>query len=949
MMPPKRTLFKASLYNATSLNTCGDDFIIAVQRFAPDILAINESWLREGCEALAPVVPSYKFKMHPRSRDIRGGRGGGLAYYLRDGLKTRMLQHPVSSVEQWWLRCTVNGLRLAIGTAYRPPWQSVDLFLDALTESITSFYNFDKIILLGDFNINQMETHSVSFHKFSCFLQSVSLCQVVNVPTHYTESSATIIDVVCTDAFVRELEVYNVTGITGHSMVNVTFNIKKQKFMPRLVTYRPIKTIPLDCFNREVLSCDWVSAAVSRLSVSDMVHDFTQNVTGIFDKFAPLKTSYIKDKPLPWITGCISLMMRLRDAALKRYRSTKEEAHKLYYKSLKKQVDLSMYHEKKAFFCHHVNNVCKDPKALWKNIKENVLSESNKTYQLPPHFDNPDQINDHFLTLPCTADVPLSELNYFEFHRFGSAVFTLRCVDEVAVGKAILSINSNAQGIDGISKDMIILTLPHTLSYITALLNKSIATSTFPLSWKTAVVTPIPKIGSPASFSDLRPISLLPFLSKILERVVYIQLVNFLEVNNVFPEFQSGFRKGVSTATALLDVIDNVLAAQDTGKATILTLLDYSRAFDCISIPLLLSKLAYYGFDETTLHWFNSYLSGRSQVVRIRLPDGKTASSEVRAVNRGVPQGSILGPILFILYTADMVKHIQHSRYHMYADDTQIYVHVDPNDIKTALKNLHSDLDNIARWSIRNALHLNPIKSKYMILGSKKQIGTVLSLGPHVSILGSEVAYVTQARNLGIEMDSRLRFEDHVTSVAKNCLFRLKVLYKVRRFLSENVRLNLCESLVLSRLNYGDVVTGPCLLSTSKRLIQRVQNACIRFCFNIPSRSHITPYLHSKKLLNMHSRRSLHFSALVHSVIKAKRPEYLYKKLEWATYTYNSRRTNSISLITPFHTTRAFEGSFRFQASKCWNDLPPPLRKPLSKQNIKQKLKLILLEKQMLA
>ena len=236
-------------------------------------------------------------------------------------------------------------------------------------------------------------------------------------------------------------------------------------------------------------------------SVSDMVEYYRDTAVGLYDKFAPMATSYLKDKPLPWLTDNIKLMMSLRNDALSRYRATKTDAHKSYYKLLKKQVETAMFFEKQAYYRYHINNIYKDSKTLWKHLKENILTENNKYQYLPSQFDSPDLINDHFLSLPGDGAVSPMELSYFKSNRYNEAVFALRCVDEVEVGKAILSIQSNAYGIDGMSKDMILLTLPHTLPYITALLNKSISTSTFPQSWKTAVVTPIPKVSSPAAYS----------------------------------------------------------------------------------------------------------------------------------------------------------------------------------------------------------------------------------------------------------------------------------------------------------------------------------------------------------------------------------------------------------------------------------------------------------------
>ncbi|KAI5636771.1 reverse transcriptase (RNA-dependent DNA polymerase) domain-containing protein [Phthorimaea operculella] len=265
---------------------------------------------------------------------------------------------------------------------------------------------------------------------------------------------------------------------------------------------------------------------------------------------------------------------------------------------------------------------------------------------------------------------------------------------------------------------------------------------------------------------------------------------------------------------------------------------------------------------------------------------------------------------LFILYSADITKHIHNCHYHLYADDVQIYIHTKPQDLAQSLQKLNSDLDSIAKWSTQNSLMLNPTKSKFMVLGSKKQVSRCVMQAPNVTVLGTPVELVTQAKNLGIEMDSRLRFQAHIESIARTCLYRLKIFYKIRHLLSTDVRLKICESLILSRLNYCDVVIGPCLLSTSKKLIQRVQNACTRFCYKVPPRTHITPVLNNHGILNMESRRYLHFSSLVHSVVKFKSPPYLFSKLKWATYNFNSRNKNSFLLKTPFHKTRAFEGSF---------------------------------------
>lgn len=275
------------------------------------------------------------------------------------------------------------------------------------------------------------------------------------------------------------------------------------------------------------------------------------------------------------------------------------------------------------------------------------------------------------------------------------STFTLNTIGSEEVVKIIKKLKTNAEGHDGITLDMLLSTLPESLAVLTRIVNRSIETSTFPDGWKIAVVRPLPKNNNPQVINDLRPISILPCISKIVEKVVCQQLTVYLESNKILPDVQSGFRKHKSTATALLDVTDNLLCAQDKGMCTLLVLLDFSRAFDSINVELLMSKLCYYGFDQSSQNWFNSYLSNRFQYVEIKTSDGSSTFSQITPVHRGVPQGSILGPFLFILYCADITNCLKHCQYHIYADDVQIYISFKSDEIGTAISNLTEDLNNI--------------------------------------------------------------------------------------------------------------------------------------------------------------------------------------------------------------------------------------------------------------
>lgn len=942
-----KKFLRVGLLNAGSLGTNHDDFIVGMDRHAVDIMAINETWIRPGEDGRAPRVPGYRLRHIPRPDFVRGGRGGGVGFFVKVGVVARTRAHPIDprhkNIEQMWLTTTVNGKKLAIGTAYRPPWLDVELFLDAVTDSINSFSGCDNLILLGDFNINVLNNSDIKTKHLLTTLQCLNLSQIVTTPTHFTDNSNTLIDLVCTDLPVRRVSVESTGSLRGHAFVICEFNIKKQKCAPHTITYRPLKNICPDAFGRDTNMIRWdLIQTVS--DVNEMVHLFTHVIISLFDIYAPLKTTTFRKNNYPWITDNVKLMMQLRNEALSTYRQAKSRGKLLYYKSLKTLVNSSMFFEKQAYYKFNINNKINNPKVLWKNLKSTLLPVKN--YELPTHLNDVNLINNHFLNIPGQIDVTISLLSFFEFQRFSHHIFSIKTVSSDTIFKIIKGLKSNAEGYDRISLKMLLMTLPHSLDTISAIVNLSITTSIFPDLWKVAVVRPLPKNNNPTDVKDLRPISILPCASKILERVVCQQMTDFLEKNKVLPEVQSGFRKGRSTTTALLDVTDNILAAQDEGMCTLLVLLDFSRAFDSINTTLLLSKLSYYGFDTAALNWFHSYLTSRQQFVELRQPSGSPFSSNLIEINRGVPQGSILGPILFILFSADIISCIKNSKYHIYADDVQVYIHFRPSDLVNTLKDLNDDLKRISAWSADNGLLLNPLKTKFMVLGTKR----LLALLPEtiqVSLMSQVVDRIYEARNLGLNVDADMRYEKHIADSVQNCFYRLKTLYNLRPYLSEDLRIQLVETLVLSKLNYADIVYGPRLLSRTQRLVQRVQNACARFCFNIPPRSHVTPFLSKHFVLKMKSRRKLHLACLLFGIIKFENPTYLYRKLKlMASSRQCSRRHASQQLCIPRHRTANFTGAFRYAASKCWNNLPPPIRALSGIVSFRFKLKKYLLDEQ---
>lgn len=284
-------LLKVSLFNAGSLGTKHDEIITAIERESADIVAINETWLRDRQDERAPIVPGYRLRHTPRPVATRGGRGGGVGFYVKCGVSVRTLAipHPVVSAaqtEQMWLSLNVNGMRFIIGTAYRPPWFCAEDFFDTLTDSISSFNNYDKVILLGDFNINMIDANEVKTQLLYRFLNSFNLSNHVNEPTHFTAHSQTIIDLICSDAPITKVSVHYVPELGGHAVVTAELKIKKPKIARKVVKYRPLKSISLDVFNMDLECLDWDSI-IDLDNVDDMVTHFNEMLLNLFKRHAP--------------------------------------------------------------------------------------------------------------------------------------------------------------------------------------------------------------------------------------------------------------------------------------------------------------------------------------------------------------------------------------------------------------------------------------------------------------------------------------------------------------------------------------------------------------------------------------------------------------------------------------------------------------------------------------
>ena len=445
--------------------------------------------------------------------------------------------------------------------------------------------------------------------------------------------------------------------------------------------------------------------------------------------------------------------------------------------------------------------------------------------------------------------------------------------------------NNKSTGVSNISTKLLKLAAPiicHPLAYICSL---SMFTSTFPSEWKKAKVTPIYEDGDKSDVSNCRPISVLPILSKILERAVHDQLYNYLTCNNIINQCQSGFRRNHSTNTALLDVTDHILKNANDGKVTASIFLDLKKAFDTVSHEMLIKKLNSYGITESALQWFKSYLSDRTQAVNVN-----STLSDFKSINIGVPQGSILGPLLFIIFVNSLPESVNTScKCVMCADDTKLLLSSsDPNILQ---KDLDLNLNKIASWFQTNNLTLNIKKTKLMLFGTKQSFCKFKDTS--LIYEGVMIERVEKFKYLGVLFDPQLSWDDHVNYLSSNISKRIGGICRVNYYLPSQTVNMLAQALVFPHFEYCSSVWSNISLHLLNEL-QILQNRLARILLSADIRTPVNKMMEDLDWDKLTCRWEQQLLIQTFKCLKQIAPVYISSNFIF-TYSTHSKCTRSQS------------------------------------------------------
>lgn len=907
-------LMRIGHLNAQSIKSCIDEAGEIIKAADFDLMGICETWLDTNTPKVLYEIADYKIIRNDRAI----GTHGGVAIYLKKHIKSKIVGKSLGEtrIEYLYLQIDLRGSKLVVCIFYIPDTPSVSEMkeFENLFTDVGSKY--DNILVMGDFNVNLLSDTPTS-RSFKQILTCLDLTFYENGPTRKNSLLDLIILRNGSKSKFKNFGRVR-TSLSDHDMIFINYNSRVPKYKPTYIYIHDIDNVNIQQLFCEAEKLNWQEIYCTN-DCNIQLKILYDNINYLFNNNVSRKKVLQKDKDHKWINPNILSNITIRDRAYKIYLKSKSDADKQIYQTLRAKVKRDICNSKKHYF-NGMLNPSLNNKKLYSNIREVGLMKNN----LLENVMDPDELNKHF-TLSCKGSAALvcPDVNFSFDSAFSG--FSFVHVNEMEVWQYFANMKSNAVGTDGVPTKFIRLLMPIIITHVTHIFNTCITTSIFPTMWKSALIIPVPKVAHPENAGDFRPISILCALSKVFEKVLSNQILEYLHNNkHLLDEFQCGYKKHHSTVTGLLKVISDITENMDASESVLLVMLDFSKAFDMVGHASLVSKLRYnFQFSNPATNLIYSYLNERLNTTKVGDKFSSPLSSHI-----GVPQGSILGPLLFVMYSNDLNKCLKHCSHISYADDVQLYLTINDKNKQERVNDMNHDLSVISRWSNTNNLRLNTNKSQAIILSKFKKIDSV----PDVMLNGIPINYSTSVKNLGIFVQSNLNWADQVSNMCRRIYGTLYRLRQLRKFTPIKTRYLLVKSLIIPLFSYGLEIFYNMNSNLRKRL-EVCFNDCARYIYGINRRSHVSNFSQSILGCNIYDFFKYRVLCFIHKLIYLQQPNYLYFKLSFG----KSVRSNN--LILPKSNCKIHYDSLFVSGVTLWNKLPNQLKRTRNHSSFKELLK----------
>ena len=838
-----------------------------------DVICLQESWLSDKDNYNIFKINDYN--LYKKDFEENCSTHGGLVVYIRKEIC-------VSKVEPIFNKYTYEGMVVTVKTQnnkkvkliniYRPPRDSFDDFINDYIPTISDkIKDANEVIITGDFNINLLNImNSRKTCSFYDHMLNFHLFPAITFPTHFLDKTCTLIDNIFTKFATASQSLRSgilVSSISDHFPTFISINLNLMKLpKPKFIMSTMSDLNSLDNLKTELDTLDFdIILNKDPFANPNTNYEKVQHIiSSLIKKYFPLKRvrfNKYKHQDNNWITSGIMRSIKFKDKLYKRIKTTptSNPLHQVLKQNLRVYQNIlrTLIKNAKAKYYENVfNNNNKDIKKTWDVINSVIKgSKSNTTFPTYINVRNLlisdqkniiEEMNSYFTSVGQNM-APESNRNYDGFSDFFSSTnnnkFYFKDVTENEVYKIINKFQSKeTKDVDGLSTKILKKISPSLFRPITLIINQSLHTGIFPDKLKIAKIIPIYK-GNDLNvnvISNYRPISILPCISKVFEKIVYVQLYDHFTRYNLFSTSQYGFRSEHSTDFALLETTNRIHEYLNDGLTPLAVYMDLSKAFDTINHDILLHKLEKYGISNVELSWFSDYLTNRFQYVFYNYN-----VSSLKRITTGVPQGSILGPLLFIIYINDLPS-VTDINIIQYADDTCLLIPFkytpDQNLLQRKSKDINEKLNVIFEWLSANSLSLNIGKTKCTLFHYKQK---TIEVFPSIKIDNIQLNFVEHYKFLGIFVDDSLSWDFQINQISNRISKLNGLLSRLKNTFPKHVLNIIYNSLILSILNYGILCWG---FGQCDR-IKVLQKKAIRNVNNSPYNSHTLPICKQMNIL----------------------------------------------------------------------------------------------------
>ena len=909
-----------------------------------DILVISET-------KLDPSFPPGQFHIDgymPPIRADRNRHGGGLLIYIKEGVPAKevsLRNSTAKDVEAKAIEINLHNIKWLLIGIYRPPSQSKDFFLEEMRKNFEKFCTkYENFLMIGDFNLSEDDD------SLDQFMQELNLENVVKVPTCFKSDSPTCIDLILTSdkrklANIKAIE----TGLSDfHAMVVTTLKGSFHKKGPRIITYRDYSKFDNHTF-REKVGEEFNSKPL----MTEDFNTFDSTVKSILDKQAPLKKKYLRANDGPFMTKELRKANMKRTRLKNRFNKTRTNENWAAYKRQRNLCVKILRQNKRSYYAQLDPKIVSDNKRFWKTVKplfSNKIQSSSCITLLENGVVESDEgkvaeiLNNYFVNITETLGIaigheqePLNDheddpcltiVKRFQSHpsvlRIKSSVkstinFSFRKITVEEMLEQLQNLDPKKGSPQEAIPAKILKSNADLFCFpLTELFNKLVEESSFPDDMKNADVSSLFKKDNNMSKKNYRPISLLPTIAKIFERLMHRQLSEFTA--RLFSPLLGGFRQGYNTQHALLNFLQHCKNSIDNKGLAGAVFMDLSKAFDCVNHGLLIAKLSAYGLNKDALQLIRSYLSNRLQRVKIN-----NSFSDWKEIKIGVPQGSVLGPLLFNVFINDIFWFVHRTKICNYADDTTIFA-CHP-DLDTIIKQLEEDSSVIVKWFSDNFLKLNDDKCHLMIFGEKSTEATV-------SIGNSMINESDYEKLLGVTFDKKLSFKKHVEDLSKKANQKLHALARLSNYIDPIKSEILMNSFIRSQFNYCPLVWMFYDRTTNSKL-NRIHERALRLVCK-DSESELEKL--KKKYGTIHQHN---LQLLMIEIFKTKNnlnPTFMKNIFTERNIQYSLRSENHLRLPKVKTTTYGIE-NIQYRGCHLWSSLPSEIKDSNTLAEFKRKIK----------